>query len=73
MWCVSDDKMRALMMVLAGTRFQATGNQDEEKDVVAEHEDKADSVGDPDCLNSHHSVIHLWWLQMLMWTWDLFD
>ncbi|RVW22215.1 Vesicle-associated membrane protein 722 [Vitis vinifera] len=51
---------------VAGTRFPATGNQDEEKDVVAEHEDKADSFGHPDCLNSHHSVIHLWWLQLLM-------
>ena len=50
----------------AGTRFQATGNQDEEKDVVAEHEDKADSFGHSDCLNSHHSVIHLWWFQLLI-------
>uniref|UniRef100_A0A5B6YFW3 Uncharacterized protein n=1 Tax=Davidia involucrata TaxID=16924 RepID=A0A5B6YFW3_DAVIN len=34
------------------------------EDVVSEYEDKADSSWYPHCLDSHHSVICLWWLQM---------
>lgn len=42
-----------------GTRFQDTGNTDEEEDVVAEYEDKADSSRDYYCSNSYHSPINL--------------
>ncbi|KAJ0052052.1 hypothetical protein Pint_01578 [Pistacia integerrima] len=50
------------------TGFQAAGNEDEKEDVVAKHEDKTDSSGNHNCLDSHHSIVHLWWLQMLMFT-----
>jgi len=33
--------------------------------VVAEHENKADSAGDLDCPDFDHSIVYLWWLQML--------
>ncbi|KAB5569731.1 hypothetical protein DKX38_003524 [Salix brachista] len=48
-----------------GTRFQADRNPDKEENVVAEHENKDDSVGDLDCLDSHHSIVYMWRLQML--------
>ncbi|MBA0704539.1 hypothetical protein Golax_016791, partial [Gossypium laxum] len=47
------------------TRFQAAGNPDEEKDVVAEHEGKADSFGNPDRIDSHYRAVHLRWLPLL--------
>nr|TKS12033.1 vesicle-associated membrane protein 72 [Populus alba] len=49
----------------SGTRFQAAGDPDKEENVVAEHENKADSVGDLDCPDFHHSIVNLRWLQML--------
>ncbi|KHG28831.1 Vesicle-associated membrane protein [Gossypium arboreum] len=48
-----------------GTRFQAAGNPDEEKDVVAEHEGKADSFRNPDRIDSHYRAVHLRWLPLL--------
>ncbi|MBA0715354.1 hypothetical protein Golax_014257 [Gossypium laxum] len=48
------------------TRFQAAGNPDEEKDVVTEHENKADRARDSDRLDSHHRTVCLSWLQLLM-------
>ncbi|GER55107.1 vesicle-associated membrane protein [Striga asiatica] len=45
-------------------RFQDSGNQDEEKDVVAEYEDKADCAGHYHCTHPHHSFISLWWFQV---------
>lgn len=51
---------------VTGTGFQAAGNPDEEKDVVPEHEDKTDCSGNHNCLDSHHSIICLRWLQLLM-------
>ncbi|MFQ6633720.1 hypothetical protein Gotur_012236, partial [Gossypium turneri] len=48
------------------TRFQAAGNPDEEKDVVTEHESKADRARDSDRLDSHHRIVCLSWLQLLM-------
>lgn len=48
-----------------GARFQADRNPDKEENVVAEHENKDDSVGDLDCLDSHHSIVYMWRLQML--------
>lgn len=50
----------------AGTRFQAAGNPDEEEDVVAEHEDQADSFGNLNRVDSHHCSIRLQWFQVLM-------
>ncbi|PPR94287.1 hypothetical protein GOBAR_AA26392 [Gossypium barbadense] len=49
-----------------GTRFQAAGNPDEEKDVVTEHENKADRARDSDRVDSHHRTVCLSWLQLLM-------
>jgi hypothetical protein len=49
---------------VAGTRFQAARNQDAEKDVVAEHEDKADRSWYHNRPDSHHSSICLWRFQM---------
>lgn len=45
----------------AGTRFQDAGNPDEEKDVVAEHEDKANSFGYSNCLDSHNCSLCVSW------------
>lgn len=50
--------------LFAGSRFQDTRNQDEEEDVVAEYEDKADSSWDYYCSNSDHSPLSLWWFQL---------
>lgn len=50
---------------LVGTRFQAAGNPDEEKDVVAEHEGKTDSFRNPDRIDSHYCAVHLRWLPLL--------
>lgn len=43
----------------AGTRFQDTRNTDEEEDVVAKYEDKADSSWDHYRYNSYHSSFSL--------------
>ncbi|PON51970.1 Sybindin-like protein [Parasponia andersonii] len=48
------------------TGLQAAGNPDEEEDVVAEHEDKANSFGYLNCADSHNCSICLWRLQLLM-------
>jgi hypothetical protein len=56
---------RILCCVVPGTSFQAARGPDKEENVVAEHENKADSAGDLDCPDSHHSIVYLWWLQML--------
>ncbi|KAF7153382.1 hypothetical protein RHSIM_Rhsim01G0257300 [Rhododendron simsii] len=47
-----------------GTRLQDSGYPNEEEDVVSEYEDKAYSSWYPRCLNTDHSIIHLWWRQM---------
>ncbi|KAG5586819.1 hypothetical protein H5410_047253 [Solanum commersonii] len=47
-----------------GTRFQDTRNNNEEEDVVAEHEDQAYSFGDYYCLDSDHSFVSVWWFQV---------
>lgn len=49
---------------VAGTRFQAARHQDEEKDVVSEYEDKADSSWYHNRPDSHHSSICLRRFQM---------
>lgn len=54
------------LLGLAGSRFQAAGDKDEEEDVVTEHEDKADCFGHHYCINPHHNIVCLPWLQMLM-------
>lgn len=41
----------------AGTRFQAAGYPDEEEDVVAEHEGKANSFGYLNRADSHHCSV----------------
>lgn len=56
--------MIAHLYGVAGTRFQAARNPDKEKNVVPEHEDKADSSGYPGCLDSHHNSIRMWWFQL---------
>lgn len=48
-----------LLVYSSGTRFQATGNEDEEEDVAAEHEDKANRAGHFNCVDPHHSTLHL--------------
>ncbi|KAK5784093.1 hypothetical protein PVK06_038611 [Gossypium arboreum] len=62
----SQIKIRALLGFVTGTRFQAAGNPDEEKDVVTEHENKADRARDSDRVDSHHRTVCLSWLQLLM-------
>ncbi|CAL9210446.1 unnamed protein product [Musa hybrid cultivar] len=49
------------------TRFQAARDTDEEEDVVSEHEDKADCLGNYHCTYPHHNLVSLPWLQMLIW------
>jgi len=39
---VSQSAQLFLKQLFAGTRFQAAGHKDKEKDVVSEHEDKTD-------------------------------
>lgn len=51
---------------VTGAGFQTAGNPDEEKDVVSEHEDKTDCSGNHNCLDSHHSIVCMRWLQLLM-------
>ncbi|THG23896.1 hypothetical protein TEA_016713 [Camellia sinensis var. sinensis] len=52
--------------LLMGTRFQATGDQDKEEDVVPEYEDKIDCFGYHHCVDSHHFPVDLPWLQMYL-------
>ena len=58
---VSSDVNRAMLLV-AGTRFQATGQEDKEEDVVGEYENEADCFGHHCCPDSHHNLVHLSWL-----------
>ena len=51
---------------LSGTRLQEFRNQDPSENVVAEHEDQADCVGNFDSTDPHNSPfclprIQLWW------------
>lgn len=55
-----------LCLGFAGSRFQAARYKDEEEDVVSEHEDKADCLGHHHCINPHHNLVRLPWLQMLI-------
>ncbi|CAK9141477.1 unnamed protein product [Ilex paraguariensis] len=50
----------------AWCKWEAAGDQDEEEDVVPEHEDKADCLGYPHSLDFHHYSVCLPWLQMLI-------
>ncbi|KAF9602402.1 hypothetical protein IFM89_027531 [Coptis chinensis] len=50
--------------ILSSTRFSAARDQNEEKDVVAEYEDKADCVGHSHCFDTYHCLVCLWWLQV---------
>lgn len=52
----------SMILLVAGTRFQATGQEDQEEDVVAEYEAKADCFGYYRCTHSHHDLIHLSWI-----------
>ncbi|RWW43041.1 hypothetical protein BHE74_00051338, partial [Ensete ventricosum] len=60
-------EVKGFLMVLAsGTRFQAARDKDEEEDVDAEYEDKADCLGHYHCTDPHHNLVSLPWLQMLI-------
>lgn len=50
--------------LVTGTGLPNPGNQDEAEDVVAEHEDKADCVGDSSCVDSHNYPVRLSWIQL---------
>ncbi|KAK4344679.1 hypothetical protein RND71_034855 [Anisodus tanguticus] len=58
------DKTENLRLQAKGTRFQDARNNNEEEDVVAEHEDQAYSFGDYYCLDSDHSFVSMWRFQM---------
>ncbi|MBA0819946.1 hypothetical protein Gohar_025662, partial [Gossypium harknessii] len=60
------EKIELLVDKSENLRSQAAGNPDEEKDVVTEHESKADRARDSDRLDSHHRTVCLSWLQLLM-------
>ena len=49
-------------LCVAGTRFQATGQEDEEEDVAGEYEDQADCFGYHHRSDSYHNLVHLPWL-----------
>ncbi|KAK4366179.1 hypothetical protein RND71_014059 [Anisodus tanguticus] len=58
------DKTENLRSQAKGTRFQDTRNNNEEEDVVAEHEDQAYSLGHYYCLDFDYSFVSMWWFQM---------
>ncbi|ERN14813.1 hypothetical protein AMTR_s00032p00095920 [Amborella trichopoda] len=58
------EKIEILVDKTDTLRDQDTRYTDEEEDVVAEYEDKADCFGYSDCLDSHHRLVYLPWLQL---------
>ncbi|TQE03498.1 hypothetical protein C1H46_010813 [Malus baccata] len=52
--------------LVAGPRFQDTGNKNEKKDVVSEHEDETDCRGDPHSHSPHDIFNYLPWFQVYL-------
>lgn len=56
--------MVTILDFIAGTRLQNSGNTDAKKDVVAEHEDQVDCLGNCYCFDSYHCPLSLPWVQV---------